>query len=167
MRIKSWLDYKAEFAELGPALREARLELHFGEGAEDWSVVGLSEDLENQFLAHSAQAGKALVDIHLKDHETGSKVAPEVRWFRFLRERSNPGDIKPVLFDGEGAALFEWSTLDAANLSASLCADLHRISPIPLSPYWLVNKYKQDPIGTSIVAVCIIALTAILLRFLA
>lgn len=166
MKVKSWLDYKTEFAELVPQLREATLELQFGEGAENWSLYGVSDVIQKQFMQLSAQAGTALVDIHLKDHETGSVVAPETRWFRFLRERSNPNDIKPVLFDSEGAALFEWTKLDAAQLSASLCVDLQRISPIPQSPYWLINKYKQDPIATSMIAVCVTLLTLILLRLL-
>lgn len=164
MKVKSWLDYKTEFAELVPQFREATLELQFGEGAENWSLYGVSNDIQKQFMQLSAEAGKALVDIHLKDHETGSVVAPETRWFRFLRERSNPNDIKPVLFDDKGAALFEWSLLDAAQLSASLCVDLQRLSPIPQSPNWFINKYKQDPIATSLNTIGITLLTLILLR---
>jgi len=164
LKVKSWLDYKTEFAELAPQLREAKLELQFGEGAENWSLYGVSDVIQKQFMQLSAQAGKALVDIHLKDHETGSAVEPEIRWFRFLRERSNPSDIKPVVFDSEGIALFEWSNLDAARLSASLCVDLQRISPIPQSPNWLINKYKQDPIGTILKTLCVAVLTLIFLR---
>lgn len=166
MKVKSWLDYKTEFAELAPQLQEATLELQFGEGAENWSLYGVSDVIQKQFMQLSAQAGRALVEIHLKDHETGSVVEPETRWFRFLRERSNPNDIKPVLFDSEGIALFEWSKLDAAQLSASLCVDLQRISPIPQSPNWYINKYKQDPIGTSLITLCVTLLTLILLRLL-
>ena len=166
LNVKSWLDYKTEFAELAPALQGATLELRFGEGAEDWSLYGVSDNIQKRFMELSAQAGKALVDIHLKDHETGSRIAPEIRWFRFLRERSSPNDVKPLLFDNEGVALFEWSKNDVAQLSANLCIDLQRISPIPQSPYWLINKYKQDPIGTSIITVCFTLLTIILLRLM-
>jgi hypothetical protein len=167
LKVKSWLDYKTEFAELAPQLREATLELQFGEGAENWSLYGVSDIIQKQFMQLSAQAGRALVDIHLKDHETGSVVEPEIRWFRFLRERSNPNDIKPVLFDSEGIALFEWSNLDAAQLSAGVCLDLQRVSPIPQSPNWLINKYKLDPIGTSLITLSVTLLTLILLRLLA
>lgn len=166
LNVKSWLDYKTEFAELAPALQDATLELRFGEGAEDWSLYGVNDSTQKRFMELSAQTGKALVDIHLKDHETGSRIAPEIRWFRFLRERSSPNDIKPLLFDSEGVALFEWSQTDVAHLSANLCVDLQRISPIPQSPYWLINKYKQDPIGTSIITVCFTLLAIILLRLM-
>jgi hypothetical protein len=166
LKVKSWLDYKTEFAELVPQLREATLELQFGDGAENWSLYGVNDVIQKQFMQLSAQAGRALVAIHLKDHETGSVVAPETRWFRFLRERSNPNDIKPVLFDSEGIALSEWSKLDPAQLSANLCVDLQRISPIPQSANWFINKYKQDPIGTCLKTLCVTLLTLILLRLL-
>lgn len=163
LKVKSWLDYQAEFAELIPHTNGATLELQFGEGAEDWSVRGINERIEKEFMALSSQAGQALLEVHLRNHETGSNVAPEIRWFRLLRERNSPENVIPLLIDKQGVALSEWSLDSIAEHAAFITADLHKTHEIQSSQFWLMRHFYKDPMGTTVKAVGILVLVVILM----
>lgn len=162
--MNSWLAGSARFAELTPDLNEAILVLDFGEGAEEWRLEGGSEALQQQFLAQSRWAGEALINVHLVNHETGSPVEPEVRWFRLLRERNSPGKSSPLVIDSAGVALSNWTLENIAARSAALCTDLHRTNPIKNDSNWLIKKFREDRIGTTIKLAGACILVFVLLR---
>lgn len=148
--MKSWKNYQNLFAELSSLSDGIRLELRFGEGEEDWFVDVGDESRRTEFLKICTSAGESLPQIHLSDHETGSTIAPEVRWFRLLRERNFPGVSTPILIDKAGVALSEWSLEEAACRSADLCDELQRGSPIQASSNNFRNAFRRDPIGISL-----------------
>ena len=159
-----WAGYRHQFAQLQGAGSELQLCLEFGEGAEDWYLTSESQALKDGFLAISRQAGKALADTHLSNHETGALVDPEIRWFRLLRERNQPRVVSPVVIDNHGVALSKWQLDDGLFGSMAICHELEHGNQPSSVISDMINRYKADPIGISVKVLGSAALAMLLVR---
>lgn len=164
--MNSWLNFATSFAELSSGSGETVLQLQFGDGTEEWSLEGGLESTQQRFLQLSRRAGQALVDVHLFNHETGSAIDPEIRWFRLLRERNNPSDSSPVVIDSVGVAISSWTLADLGRYSSELCRELQSTNPIQKDSSWLVKKLREDRIGTVLKLTGAMLLALVLLRLL-
>lgn len=164
--LNHWSEYQSAFAELGSSVAEISLELQFGDGAEEWIVHSEIADASARFLQLSAQAGALLPEVHLSNHETGSVIAPETRWFRLLRERNSPYLTSPVVIDQAGVALSRWTLDLAADCSCQLCLELQQTHPLEKSGNWLSRKIASDPIGLLFVVFGAALLMLLLARLL-
>ena len=163
----SWRDFHQAFESLESSELDIQLELIFGDGAEEWTAHSEHEDIKRQFLNLCGQAGELLPAIHLTNHETGSPVMPEVRWFRLLRERNNPHMSSPLLVDQAGVALSQWLLESPIQRSIRLCSELERSNPIQKSEGWFLTKIRQDPIGSGVAGFGALLLVIILIRIVA
>jgi len=164
MFSESWLTLGQKFAKGCQSGHDVILTLEFGDGVEDWSLQGGSDSHRKEFTALSRQAGEALYAVHLVDHETGSKVAPEVRWYRLLREKNAQEVAQPLVIDSAGVAVSSWSLPDAVIRSEELCAQLERTNPLASSKSWLHKQITEDPIGITFKAIAAVVLGYLLIR---
>ena len=144
----SWLTYAKRFSQMCKVSEDVTLTLEFGEGVEDWALTECPDSLANDFKMLSRKAGEALYAVHLVNHETGSRVEPEVRWFRLLKEQNRQIEAQPLVIDQEGVAVYAWSLPEAVQRSIDLSAQLQRTNPIHPTQSRLARAFHTDRAGT-------------------